>query len=47
MEDKKVILNEQEYSYSEFLEKKKEIESKPGVRIVEVKPGVYRTKIQG
>lgn len=27
-------------------EKKKEVEKKPGMKIVEVKPGVYRTKLE-
>jgi hypothetical protein len=45
--EEKVILNEKEISLEEFKKEKENLEKKPGVRIVEVKPGVFKTLIQG
>ena len=45
-EDQKIKLNEQLLSVEEFEEKKKEIEAKKGVKIVEVKPNEYKIQIQ-
>lgn len=43
----KVLLDGKELTMERFLEKKTEVEKKPGVKIIEVRPGVYKTKIQG
>jgi len=46
MEDK-IVLDGKEFTKTLFLEKKEELEKKPGVKIIEVQPGVFKTKIQG
>ena len=43
----KITLNEKTYTQEEFQAKKKKLESKPGVKVVEVKPGVFRSQIRG
>lgn len=42
-----VLLDGKVYTKIKFMERKQEVERKPGVTIVEVRPGEYRTKIQG
>lgn len=44
-EEKKVKLNNKKLTEQEFLEKKKEAEKK-NLKIVEVKPNEYRTKLE-
>lgn len=45
--EKTVKLNEKVYTWTEFLKEKETLSNKPGVKIIEVKPGVYKTKIEG
>lgn len=40
-------LNGKKLTESQFKEEVKTLESKPGVKVVEVSPGVYKTRIQG
>jgi len=42
-----IKLNEQTLTEKEFEEKKKELESKPGVIVVKISEGVYKTRIRG
>lgn len=46
-EEQTVILDGKVYTKIRFMEMKEKIEKKPGVKLVEVKPGEFRTKIQG
>lgn len=46
-EEQTVILDGKVWTKTRFLEQKEKVEKKPGVQIVEVKPGEYKTKIQG
>ena len=45
--EKIVSLNERSLTWEQFLAEKEKQEKKPGVKIVEVKPGVYKTQING
>jgi hypothetical protein len=47
MSDKEVVLNGKKVSEEEFKVLKEEAEKKPGVVIVEKKPGEYKTRIKG
>lgn len=44
--EKKIILNGKELTEEEFLEEKKKAEEK-GIKLVEVSPNQYRTKLEG
>ena len=46
MSKNKVKLNGKEITREQLEEKKKKVEEKPGMSIVEKKPGEYRTKLQ-
>lgn len=41
-----VTLNENGVSHDEFLSMKKDLEMQRGIKVVEVAPNVYRTRIQ-
>ncbi len=41
----KIILNEKEYTKEEFEEKKKELE-KEGIKLKEVAPGKFKTRLE-
>jgi hypothetical protein len=43
---KEVVLNNQKLNENQFAQKKKECEEK-GIKIVEIKPGIFRTKLEG
>lgn len=45
MEEKTVEVNGQELTESQFQEKKEEISKQKGVVLVEVRPGVYKTRL--
>ncbi len=42
-----VILNERKISVAEFEKEKTALECKPGVTIVRISEGIYRTQIRG
>lgn len=44
---KLVTLNEKSYTWEQFVEAKKKAEQKKGVQVVEVRPNVYKTRIDG
>jgi len=46
-DEKKVMLNEQELTQTEFQAKKAELEKKPGVHVVETGENKHRTRING
>lgn len=46
MTDEKVTLNGKEVSKKELDEKKKEVEKKSGMKLVEVKPNEFKTKLE-
>lgn len=41
-----IILNEQTLTPEEFEEKKKELETHKGVKVVEISAGVFKTRFQ-
>jgi hypothetical protein len=45
MEEKEVVLNGQKLTESQFNEKRKEIEIQKGVVLVEVSPGIFKTRL--
>lgn len=45
--EKTVIVNGKTLTESEFRTKREEVEKKPGVKIVEVSPGVYKIRLKG
>ena len=45
--NQKIILNEKHISEEDFEKRKKELEKKPGVKIVEIGNNIYKTRIQG
>ena len=47
MEEKKVVLNGKEITLPELEEKKKELEGKKGVALIESGPNEYKIKING
>jgi hypothetical protein len=47
MSDKSILLDGKKLSEAEFLEKKKNLENKPGVKIIKVKENVYKTRLNG
>lgn len=48
MEDgKNILLNREKLSEEEFEQKSKELEKKPGVRVVKVKEDTYKTELRG
>lgn len=46
MSDEKIILNEKELDKEEFDERKEELEKKKGVKVFEVKPGVFKSRLE-
>ena len=46
-EEKKVRLNEQVLTEDEFQKKKVELEKKPGVKVIKIEEGVYKTRLKG
>ena len=44
-EEKEIVLNGQKLTESQFNEKKKEIETQKGMLLIEVSPGVYKTRL--
>jgi hypothetical protein len=47
LEKKTVIVNNKKLTESEFQVKKDEIAKKPGAKLVEVSPGVYKIRLKG
>ena len=47
MEEKKIKLNEEVLTEDEFDKKKKELEQKKGVKVIEKGDGSFKTRIQG
>lgn len=45
MDEKEIVLNGQKLTESQFNEKKKEIETQKGMLLVEVSPGVFKTRL--
>lgn len=45
-EEPKRVLNGETFTESEFLEKKKKLEEQ-GLQVLEVRPGVFKSRIQG
>lgn len=45
--ERKVVLNEREYSWEKFLQEKARIEQKKGVTVIEVSPNTFKTRING
>lgn len=43
--EKEIILNGQKLTESQFNEKKVEIQNQKGIVLVEVSPGVYKTRL--
>lgn len=46
MSDEKIKLNGKDVSKEQLQEKKKQVDSQKGMKLVEVKPGEYRTKLE-
>lgn len=44
--EEKVVFNGKEITVEKFQEEKKELESQKGVKVVEVQPNQYKTRIQ-
>jgi len=42
---KEIVLNGQKLTESQFNEKKKEIETQKGMLLIEVSPGVFKTRL--
>lgn len=47
MTEKKIKLNGQSLTESEFNAKKSEIESKPDVRLIKINENTYKTELRG
>jgi len=45
MDEKEIVLNGQKLTESQFNEKKKEIETQKGMLLIEVSPGVFKTRL--
>ena len=45
MDEKEIVFNGQKLTESQFNEKKKEIETQKGMLLIEVSPGVYKTRL--
>jgi len=45
MDEKEVVLNGRKLTESQFNEKKQEIEKQKGVLLIEVSPGVFKTRL--
>lgn len=43
--EQEIILNGQKLTESQFQEKKEEIKKQKGVTLIEVSPGVYKTRL--
>lgn len=46
-ENKEMILNQKNLSLEEFKKERERLEKKPDVRVIEVKPGIFKSQIQG
>lgn len=47
VKEKTVMLNEKKLTWIKFIELKEKEEKKLGVKIIEISPGVYKTRVQG
>ncbi len=45
MDEKEIVLNGKKLTESQFNEKKKEIETQKGMLLIEVSPGVFKTRL--
>lgn len=46
-EIKQMTLNEKNLSLEEFKKEREKLENKPGVKVIEVKPGIFKSQIRG